>query len=84
MNAITYSEVSDNLADTLKRVCRDHDPVIIKRKRADSVVLISLKDFDSLSETAHLLRSPRNARRLMSSVRELKNGKGRELGTSNH
>lgn len=78
MNAITYTEARGNLAETIKRVCRDHDPVVITRKREDSVVMISLEDYDSLTETAYLLKSPRNARRLLASLAELEKGKGRE------
>ena len=78
MDAITYTEARENLAETIKRVCRDHDPVIITRKREDSVVMISLEDYDSLTETAYLLKSPKNAGRLLASLHELENGKGRE------
>ena len=78
MNAITYTEARENLAKTIQQVCRDHDPVIITRKRDDSVVMISLEDYESLTETAYLLKSPRNARRLLASLEELEQGKGRE------
>lgn len=78
MKAITYSEARQNLAETIKRVCSDHDPVIITRKREDSVVMISQEDFDALSETAYLLRSPKNAQRLLDSIRELEKSKGRK------
>ncbi len=77
MDAITYTEAREKLANTIKRVCRDHDPVIITRKREDSVVMISLADYDSLTETAYLLRSPKNARRLLDATRELEKGKGK-------
>ena len=78
MHAITYTEAREKLAETLKRVCRDHDPVIVTRKREDAVVLISLEDYDSLTETAYLLKSPTNARRLLASLDELEKGKGKE------
>jgi antitoxin YefM len=78
MNAITYTEARENLAETIIRVCRDHDPVIITRKREDSVVMISLADYDSLTETAYLLKSPKNAKRLLASLGELEKGKGKE------
>ena len=77
MDAITYTEARANLAKTILQVCRDHDPVIITRKREDSVVMISLEDYDSLTETAYLLKRPNNARRLLASVGELEKGKGR-------
>ena len=78
MNAITYTEARENLAQTIQRVCRDHDPVIITRKREDSVVMISLEDYESLTETAYLLKSPKNATRLLAAVAELEQGKGTE------
>jgi antitoxin YefM len=78
MNAITYTEARQNLAKTIQNVCRDHDPVIITRKREDSVVMVSLEDYESLTETAYLLRSPNNARRLLSAVEQLSRGKGKE------
>jgi antitoxin YefM len=78
MNAITYTEARENLATTIKKVCRNHDPVIITRKRENSVVMMSLDDYDSLQETSYLLRSPRNAQRLLESIKELKEGKGKE------
>ena len=78
MNAITYSEARANLADTIKRVCRDRNPVIITRKREDTVVMMSLADYESLNETAYLLRTPKNARRLLDAVKQLEAGQGKE------
>jgi antitoxin YefM len=78
MNAITYTEARENLAQTIQNVCRDHVPVIITRKRENSVVMISLEDYDSLTETAYLLKSPKNARRLLAALDELEQGKGKE------
>ena len=78
MNAITYTEARETLAETIRRVCRDHTPVIITRKREDSVVMIAQEDYDALTETAYLLRSPKNARRLLDAIRELNAGKGKE------
>ncbi len=78
MNTITYTEARENLAATIQRVCRDHVPPIITRKREDSVVPISLEDYESLTETAHLSRSPRNAGRLLAALDELEQGKGIE------
>ena len=78
MDAITYTEARENLAKTIQRVCRDHDPVIITRKREDSVVMMSLEDYESLTETAYLLKSPKNARRLLAAIAELEEGKGQQ------
>ena len=76
MNAITYTSARENLASTMDRVCRDHDPVIITRNRDQAVVMLSLEDYESLQETAYLLRSPANAKRLMDAIEELNQGKG--------
>ncbi|SKA76759.1 antitoxin YefM [Prosthecobacter debontii] len=76
MKAITYTAARESLAATMDRVCEDHDPVIITRNRDQAVVLMSLEDYESLHETAMLLRSPANARRLLNSIEELKAGKG--------
>ena len=75
MKAITYTAARENLAQTMSQVCNDRDPVIITRKREDAVVMMSLEDYESLEETAHLLRSPANAKRLMESIEAAENGK---------
>lgn len=59
----------------MDRVCLDHDPVIITRNRNRSVVMLSLEDYESLQETAYLLRSPANARRLIDSIEQLNQGR---------
>ena len=76
MTAITYTAARENLASTMDRVCLDHDPVIITRNRDQAVVMLSLDDFESLQETAYLLRSPANAKRLLGSIESLDSGKG--------
>lgn len=78
MDTITYTLARGNLAKTMEKVCDDHSPVIITRKTAQPVVMMSLEDFEALEETAYLLRSPKNARRLLESVAELEAGKGSE------
>jgi antitoxin YefM len=78
MKAITYSAARQNLAKTIENVCRDHAPVIITRKTTDSVVIISLEDYEALEETAYLLRSPKNTRRLIESIAQLEKGQGTE------
>jgi antitoxin YefM len=78
MDAITYTAARANLASTMDRVCEDHTPVIITRSGQQSVVMLSLEDYKALEETAYLLRSPGNAKRLLSAVAALGNGKGKE------
>ena len=72
MDTLTYSEARSKLANTMDKVCDDHSPIIITRKNSQSVVMMSLDDYQSLEETAYLLRSPKNARRLLESIAELK------------
>ncbi len=78
MNAVTYSQARQDLAKTMDKVCDDHSPIIITRKSQRSVVMISLEDYQALEETAYLLRSPKNARRLLESIAELESGGGAE------
>lgn len=78
MDAITYTAARQNLAKTMDKVCNDHSPVIVTRKSSNSVVIMSLEDFEALEETAYLLRSPKNARRLIESVAQLEKGQGIE------
>lgn len=75
MKAITYTAARENLASTMDGVCRDRDPVIITRNRDQAVVMISLEDYESLQETAYLMRSPANARRLMESIAAAEGGR---------
>lgn len=78
MQAISYTSARANLAGTMKDVCRNHEPVIITRKSTDAVVMLSLADYEALNETAYLLRSPQNAKRLAASIKELETGGGQE------
>jgi antitoxin YefM len=78
MDAITYTAVRANLANAMDRVCNDHEALIITRNKAQSVVMLSLEDYKALEETAYLLRTPANARRLLSAVAQLNAGKGSE------
>ncbi|MBD2317118.1 MULTISPECIES: type II toxin-antitoxin system Phd/YefM family antitoxin [Cyanophyceae] len=78
MNAVTYTYVRNNLAKTLEKVCDDHDPVIVTRQNQNSVVIMSLEDYEALAETAYLLRSPKNAQRLIRAIADLESGKGKQ------
>jgi antitoxin YefM len=78
MESISYTSARSNLAKTMKQVCDDHAPIAITRKGEGAVVMMSMSDYQALEETAYLLRSPKNTRRLIEAVAELKNGKGQE------
>ena len=64
----TYSALRSNLKQALDEVCEDHEPLRVERKNGDSVVVVSEVDFTALEETAYLLRSPENARRLLNAL----------------
>ena len=79
MRTTSYSELRRTLAATLDSVSQDREPVVITRDRGKpTAVLISIEDYESLAETEYLLRSPRNAERLLDAVRDLEAGHGRE------
>ena len=75
----TYTSLRENLAAVLDRVADDQEVVIVRRRGAKDVALIPADELNSLLETAHLLRSPRNAQRLMASLQEARQGKGRRM-----
>ena len=78
MDAIPYTTLRANLASHMDRVCEDHAPLIVTRRASAAVVMISLDDYEALEETAYLLRSPKNARRLLESIAKLAAGEGAE------
>ena len=78
MNAMTYTAARANLASTMNRVCNDHEALIITRNGEQAVVMLSLEDYNALEETAYLLRTPANAKRILSAVTQLNAGKGVE------
>ena len=73
---LTYTQARARLAELLDEVSLNKEVVIIKRKKAENVALISESELSSLLETAHILRSPRNSKRLLSALlRVQKNGR---------
>ena len=77
MRTLSYSESRARYAETLNAVVDDREEVVITRAGRESVVMVSLEDYESLKESAYLLRSPENARRLMASIERLESGGGR-------
>lgn len=67
-HAISYSEIRKSLKTYLDRVCSEHLPLLVTRKKGDNVVVISEADYRSLEETAYLSRSPKNMKRLLESL----------------
>lgn len=79
MRTTSYSDLRKNLAATIDAVTNDHEPIIITRdKGRPAAVLMSVEDFASYEETRYLLRSPKNAERLLEAIKELEAGGGRE------
>lgn len=78
MKTINYSEARQNLAATMVKAIEDRAPILITRQNGEPCVLMSLEEYESLEETAYLMRSPANAMRLMASIEELRSGKGVE------
>ncbi|MDQ3459142.1 MAG: type II toxin-antitoxin system Phd/YefM family antitoxin [Deinococcota bacterium] len=64
----TYTNARANLAKLLDEVSNNHETIIITRRGAEDVVLISAAELSSLAETVHLLRSPKNAERLLTAL----------------
>ena len=78
MRTISYSEARQNLSATMMKTVEDHAPILITRQNGEACVLMSLEEYNSLEETAYLLRSPANAKRLMNAIESLKAGEGAE------
>ncbi len=81
MEAISYSLTRQHLSEIMNKVSDDRAPILITRQKGKPVVMMSLDDYNALEETAYLLRSPRNAKRLIESIENLaaQGGTPREL-----
>nr|WP_235825645.1 type II toxin-antitoxin system prevent-host-death family antitoxin [Candidatus Frankia alpina] len=73
---MTYSESRARYAEVLSAVTDDREEIVITRAGHEPVVIVSLEDYQSLKETAYLLRSPENARRLLTAIDRLESGGG--------
>lgn len=74
MNALNYTDLRQNLKTHMDTVCDNHEPLIVTRKDNRNVVMMSLEDYNSLTETQYLLSTQANAERLMRSVNDARNG----------
>jgi antitoxin YefM len=74
MRTMTYSESRARYAEVLNSVVDNREEVVITRAGHEPVVIVSLDDYESLKETAYLLRSPENARRLLAAIERLESG----------
>lgn len=75
MQARTYSEARHDLKNVMDEACNNHEPILITRRKGESVVLLSLEDYESIMESEYLLSSPANAARLLKSLEESRAGK---------
>ena len=81
MKTMSYTESRARYAEVLDSVTDDREEVVITRAGHEPVVIVSLEDYESLKETAYLMRSPANAQRLLDAMERLEAGRGvaREL-----
>jgi len=70
MEVVGYSAARQRLAKLMDSVVEDRDPIVVTRRGAKSVVMLSLEEYEAMAETLHLLRSPKNARRLQKAIRD--------------
>ena len=73
----TYTQARAGLARLFDRVTQDRDTVIVRRRKGEPVAIIAADELESLTETAHLLRSPKNAERLFSALARARARAGR-------
>jgi antitoxin YefM len=78
MNAVTYTDLRQNLKTYMDKVIQDNDSLIITRKNNENLVLISVDEYDSLLETNYLLSNDANAAHLKKSIAQHKSGKIKE------
>jgi len=79
MSTITYSTARDHLAEVWDKTVSTREPVVVSRRGTESIVMLPLEEWEGLQETAHLLRSPANAERLMGALKRLNDGEGEIL-----
>ena len=78
MRVVNFSDARNSLKQVIDQVVNDADYAIIARRDAPDAVLMSLDTFNSMMETAHLLRSPANAAHLARSIEQIRQGKTEE------
>ena len=78
MDVVTYSDARANLKDVMDRVVQDQTNVVVTRQKGEPVVMVSLAEWNAVTETLHLLSTPANADRLRGAIRQLDAGGGSE------
>jgi antitoxin YefM len=78
MPHVNFTEFRQNLASHMDEVCDSRAPLVVTRQKGPSVVVISEEEYEGMQETLHLLRNPRNAEHLLTSIAVLNAGQGVE------
>jgi len=78
----TYTSARQQLASLLQRVTQDREIIVIQRRNEEPVAMIAADELAALTETAYLLRSPENAKRLLSALGRALKGEGESLSTA--
>ena len=73
---VSYTEARERLAELWDRALADREPIRLTRRGAAPVVLVAADEYEGLVETAHLLRSPANAARLLAALERAQSGAG--------
>jgi len=71
MNTVTFSAFKTNIESTIQSIVETHQPVVVKKNRRSSVIVMPLEDYRALTETKYLLSSPTNAARLVRGIEEI-------------
>ena len=75
----SLSKLRGRLKSFCDQAVADREPIRVRRRTGEDVVLLAADEYDSLAETIHLLSSPRNAARLLASLAEARRGKGKPM-----
>jgi len=84
MDAVSYSDLRQNLKTYMDKVFFDNDPLIITRKNNQNVVLLSIEEYNSLIETSYLLSNEANTEHLKKSIEQYKEGNARKRELLSH
>jgi antitoxin YefM len=76
MDVISYSDTRAHLKEVMDRVVADRAPIVVSRQKAESVVMVSLSDWNAIEESMHLLSTEANRGRLLAAIQQLDSGNG--------
>lgn len=79
MIAANYSEFRKNLKEYLDKIEEENETLILKRKSGKGTVMVSIDEYNSILETMHLLKSKANAEHLFKSIKQMEQGKTKEI-----